>query len=105
MPQRLHTFLFLALDIAGFITGAILFDKCATMYHFTGWRGTLIFFSVISFCTYIPFTLFKDVIPAQCPKCKGKMRVTAIRPITYACQSCNYSHESRVSFGKGGKKL
>jgi hypothetical protein len=103
MPQRLHTFLFVAFTFVGAAVGAMLYRNINQSYGLQGWHGDIVFFAVIWFCANIPYSLFSGLIAARCPRCRRMMKVTGTRPIAYACTECDYRHESSVSFGKGGR--
>ncbi len=53
----------------------------------------ILFFSMIGSGYFIPRLIFKKLVPARCPVCRGKTYMqTLIGPVTYLCSDCGHFH-------------
>ena len=48
----------------------------------------------------LPEILFRFLIPARCPKCKGPAFMKGRRPVSYACRACPHIERTGMYIGK-----
>ena len=100
MPINLHLYLRLIFQAAGFLGGPILVMNNMKQIEALGINGILALVVSVFLGAAIPSAIFRFLIPARCPKCRGRSIVNEGKPITYLCKSCGYIHKSPLSVGR-----
>ncbi len=48
------------------------------------------------FCAELPRRVFRRLVPAVCPRCRGDAYWEGGEPVTYACRACGYRHDTGI---------